>query len=715
MNKSELTKVQREIVEAGMGSMFVTAGAGSGKTRVLTHRIAHLVEELGIPDHGVLALTFTNKAGAEMRERAERMLGRPIGVFLGTFHSFCARVLRKSIHHLGGAYDGNFTIYDVPSQRKVLKEVTEANGFSALVKDPYKIVEWHIGRMKNNDMTLAEYEKSIRKRDEHSDKIGESIEAYQERLAANNALDFDDLLIKTLELFEKCPDVLARLQERFQYVLVDEFQDTNAVQYKIAYMLAKAHGNIMVVGDDDQCIYTWRGATVENFKALKRDFPDLRTYKLEQNFRSSRNIVELAAKLVEQNTERVAKTVFSEVGDGVVANRCYFDEREEARSIAVAILEQVRGGGRYSDHAVLLRTNALSRIFEEQFRFHDIPYVVWGGYKFYDRAEVRQALDYLRLVVNPRDDVTVANCLSFPRRGIGEKTMELLGAGMWDTLLSVTRGDRALDTGKKALQGIADFVGVVETLQKTYADEGIVGLADCFLRVTGLEQAYKDSKSKDDEGRVDNLMELVNDLKTFAERNPGEGLASFLQSVSLASDVDDKNPDGCVVISTVHSVKGLEFDHVYIAALERDIFPLARAMHSLAELEEERRLLYVGMTRAKRHLELSCCSSRYYHGNRSFQSPSPFIEECGLENKPQGLGNRAQVLLDKDLGTAKKSGIIANEEAHTEEFDEGMRVKHASFGAGTIVEIINDTILKIDFDNVGTKMLTVAFANLMKV
>jgi len=586
-----LTDVQRSIVEAPIGPAIVTAGAGSGKTRVLTHRIAHLVKSGQVKDYEILALTFTNKAAAEMRRRIEDILGTQCHVFLGTFHAWCARFLRINI---GKPWDSNFTIYDAKDSAKVRKIVGE-----------------------------------------------DDEDAYRRYLEVSNALDFDDLLDKTYEILAGNREIREKLQRAIRYILVDEFQDTNAVQYKIVQMLAREHHNLMVVGDEDQCIYSWRGANAANLTSFLQDFPGALVYKLEENFRSSKNIVSLANDLVCNNSQRLDKVLFSKLPDGKIRINQYFDERHEARTIAMQIAsEHHNRGTQYSDFAILMRLNATSRNFEEQFRAFNIPHIIWGGFKFFERVEVKSALNYLRVLVNPRDEAATADILNFPRRGLGDSTVEKLRTMATEngqTLLETVRqipNIRPAPLPKKALEGIRNFIGVFDALSEMHRNFNLHDLAGSLIATVGLDEMYSTGK-EEDQSRLDNLHELVEAIREYTKQNPGTTLTQYLQTVALVQDTDENGNSDQVVISTVHSAKGLEFENVFIIGLEDGIFPLQRAKQSFNDLEEERRLLYVAITRARKNLYLSHCASRYHQGSRLYQRPSQFLCDCGLAKRSE--------------------------------------------------------------------------------
>jgi DNA helicase-2/ATP-dependent DNA helicase PcrA len=604
----ELTKVQNEIAEAPLGAAIVTAGAGSGKTRTLTHRLHYLVKNNIVEPCRIAALTFTNKAAKEMRERAEKMGHSITQAFTGTFHSFCVRLLRKN-------YNSNFSIYDTNDTKKVLKDVIkEIMGDDGDIKSNTELLkkaQFHLDEWKNEGQALDEYI-GIIKYDKNYKLIGEILSKYQRRLAENNALDFDDLLLKTLAILRENEDVRQKLQERFLYILVDEFQDTNKVQYEIVAILAEKHKNIMVVGDEDQCIYTWRGASIENIERFKRDFPDAKIYKLEENFRSSKNIVSAANTLVAKNSKRIQKTLFSNIPDGEICIDCYFNENEEADRVVGKIIENKRRGVRYGDNAVLMRMNALSRVFEERLRLHGIPYVVWGGFKFYERAEIKSALNYLRLLVNSNDSVALYDVINWPKRGIGDGSVEKIKAG-----------EKLSDKVQKAVNG---FYKIVDELKEAW-ELGLDNLADNFLIITGLKKYYEDEKTED-ENRLQNLYQLCASIKEFYASNKDAGLAYYLQTVTIDAG-EEQDAGEQVVLSTVHSAKGLEFNNVFIIGLEEGLFPVGRAFDDDDDMEEERRLLYVAVTRAKRRLYMSFAKSRWANGERSYGFKSRFLTDMG--------------------------------------------------------------------------------------
>ena len=609
-----LTTTQLEIVEAPLGAVLVTAGAGSGKTRVLTSRLLHLLKS-GIPEKSIVALTFTNKAGNEMRERVEKMLGRPFNTFIGTFHSFCVRLLRK---HSGKP---NFSIYATADTNKVLKEI---------IKDLFQEVDSELYKSAVNGLSKWKHHGIVEFTSFH-DSLVKIFNTYRERLRKNNAYDFDDLLLETLELLKNNPEICGKLQDYFQYILVDEFQDTNEIQYEIVSLLAQKHRNIMVVGDEDQCIYSWRGASVENINRFRTDFPETRIYRLEENFRSSGNIVKLASDLVSKNNNRIEKKLFSNINDGLIKYEDFYDDKQEAQGIVSHILETRRNGGSWSDSAILMRINALSRRFEEYLRMYNIPYVVWGGFKFYERAEVKIVLDYLRLLVNPDDEVALFNVINFPKRGIGDACHTKIKTYAREhnlTAYQVVEQIELYDTGipTKTVKAVQSFANVIRQL-KSLLKQGLLALADEIVDVTGLQNHYENEKD-DSESRLENIYQLCGSIREFATANPVADLSSYLQSVTLAGG-EDPNATDHVVISTIHSAKGLEFKNVYIVGMEDGLFPSYKSQYNDEVLEEERRLLYVAITRAMRNLNISYARARFLNGEISRTIPSSFLMELG--------------------------------------------------------------------------------------
>jgi len=585
---SNLSDIQKAIVEAETGASIVTAGAGSGKTRVLTHRLAYLIQN-GMPSHTIIALTFTNKAAKEMKHRVEDLTGGNCNAYLGTFHAWCARFLRKNIKE---PYNSNFTIYDAKDSAKLLKEVGE---------------------------DIAEYHKALEK---------------------SNAIDFDGLLELTLDLLKKDETVRNEIQDFIKFILVDEFQDTNDIQYKIVSILAGKCKNIMVVGDEDQCIYSWRGANIDNIHAFKRDFADCRVFKLEENFRSSGNIVSLANKLVTNNQNRLDKVLFSKLPDGKIEFKQNHKDWDEVDAVISKIVElKYRDPSvKYRDFGILMRINALTRSFEKKLKSLQIPYQIWGGFRFYDRIEVKGSINYLRVLSNPLDEAALIEILNFPKRGVGDSSVEKLRKLVTsdDTLFNVIMNIEKIQHGitGKALSGVKACRDALKTLSDIHDNFGLLELASNFVKITGLDTFFG-SSAEEDVSRLANIYELVRDITVYSEQKKESTLTQFLQDEALASDTDAEAGDS-VVISTVHSAKGLEFKNVFVVGLEEGIFPLQRSGDdddADMDTEEERRLLYVAITRARENLFLHCASKRFFHGKEREKELSSFLYEMGFSAK----------------------------------------------------------------------------------
>lgn len=605
------------------GGVLVTAGAGSGKTRLLTHRVAYLIKELGVSPYHILAITFTNKAAGEMRERISDMVEGADKVWISTFHSMCARILRMEIDVLY-PFNKNFTIYSETDSDKVVKEVLAERG---VVDDKIKKrVAFHISNWKNGSQKLEEYV-STNEDEFDMKKIGSYMLAYQNKLASNNALDFDDLLVKTCELFKKNPDILNRYATRFEYILVDEFQDTNTVQYNLVKMLSSVHGNVFVVGDEDQCIYTWRGANFKNIFNFKNDFPDTKVFKLEQNYRSTPEIIEVANNVIKENTTRLNKNMYAvkPSGDKPELYNAY-DEKEEASWVVKNIQKLLQNGYDYKDFAVLMRVNALSRSFEEAFLSANIPHRIFGGFKFYERVEIKNLISYLRLFVNPKDDVSFERIINFPKRGIGESTVAKLKEFGNGSLLENALGEEfKLSSLYKKFDSFVSPYKEISLKSKAVLSQFVEEVINGFK----IREAFNPS-DEEDLNRLLNIDQFISSVKDFEELNLEGTLDDFLENITLSSDTDSIGEGGAVTIATVHAVKGLEFKVVFLVGVEEGIFPLQRAMNDSGELEEERRLMYVALTRAEEKLYISYASKRYLYGRSQYQSPSRFCREFKL-------------------------------------------------------------------------------------
>lgn len=701
------------------GAVLVTAGAGSGKTRLLTHRIAYLIDSYGVSPFNILAITFTNKAANEMKERVAKMVAGAENVWISTFHSMCAKILRRDIEYLS-PFTRDFSIYSDSDSDKVAKEVLSARG----IEDDKikKQLIFHLSNWKNGNQTLEDY---ISTHESEFDirKIGLYMTDYQNFLKKNNALDFDDLISKTIELFDKFPDVLSYYANRFKYILVDEFQDTNLKQYELVKMLASVHKNLFVVGDEDQCIYSWRGANLENLFKLKNDFPDIKVYKLERNYRSTKEIIEVANRVIKNNSSRFDKNMWTDKDGGkkpVLYNA--YDERDEALFVAKTIEKLKSEGYEYNDIAVLMRINALSRSFEEAFLSYNIPHRIFGGFKFYERVEIKNVISYLRLFVNPKDDISFARIINFPKRGIGDGTIAKL---------------KALNDDKSLLENCLSSELEMSALYKKF-EPFIQGYKNSAMHINeSLSQFIKEviknfkirenynPNDEDDFNRLLNIEQLVASASDFEALNEKATLSEFLESITLSSDNDEIGSGGAVTIATVHGVKGLEFKVVFIVGLEEGIFPISRAFNSKAELEEERRLMYVALTRAEEQLYLTYATKRYLYRESQYQMISRFCKELGLyQEKPKESFKPypSNIASQPSFSQFEKARLFNHNMISKDEkkplkdvsvYKLGQIVSHPRFGEGEIVEISEDGLVgDIIFEDFGKKSLMLDLAPL---
>jgi len=718
-----LNAEQRRAVETTEGPLLVLAGAGSGKTRVLTHRIAYLVGVCGIPADGILAVTFTNKAAGEMRERVQKLLGPTApDLWVATFHSTCVRILRRDITHLG--YSRGFVIYDQADGLGVVKDALKRHGIDPKSNDPRRLL-WKIDEWKNAAIGPAQAAASAV--DREGERAAEVYATYQRLLVDANALDFNDLLVKTVDLFERFPEVLAHYRRRWQYVMVDEYQDTNRVQYKLIRQIAGEHRNLCVVGDPDQSIYAWRGADIRNILDFENDYPDSQTVKLERNYRSTQPILEGASGVVSKNVDRRSKELYTDREGGQLI-RVYQagDDRDEAQFVVRGILSQVRGGDRAGgDFAIFYRTNAQSRVFEEELLKYDVPYVIVGGVRFYDRAEVKDALAYLRLIQNPADSASLRRIVNKPARGIGKTTIERAetraienGTTLLDGLRDVATGDAA---GRPAPK-VGAFLALLEELR---AEVSVRRPADAIAfvldRVGYLRQLEKEG-TPEAEARIENLKELIVAAEDFDRANAEvvdderSELSLFLDQVALVSDIDsyDRRED-CVSLMTVHSAKGLEYPVVYVVGMEEGVFPHSASMRDERSVEEERRLCYVGMTRAMEELTLTCARERFRFGSRTYGVPSRFFDEIppGVVEK---LGTSRAPRHSRGLGGPELDYSYAQSAPDgAPELGPGLIVRHPIFGTGTVLAVIgagDAQKLRIRFERAGVKTIVMRFANL---
>ena len=721
---ADLNPKQEEAVLHTEGPLLVLAGAGSGKTHVITRRIAYLIGHCGVPPWNILAVTFTNKAADEMKRRVADLLGQDgMRVWVGTFHSTCVRILRKHSGAIG--LRSSFVIYDEGDQLSLMRDCLRAIGLSERALNPRAVLS-RISRAKNDLLSPEEY--ALVANDHMEERTSRLYRMYQERLEGLQALDFDDLLIGTVRLFERHPEVLAAYHDLWRYILVDEYQDTNHVQYRLIHLLACKHGNLCVVGDDDQSIYKWRGADLNNILDFERDHPGSAVARLEQNYRSTQRILEGAASVVAHNTGRKGKTLWTEneVGGSIVLYRS-LDEADEAVFAIRTIRSQVaEDGAGYDDYAIFYRTNAQSRILEDALRQALIPYAIVGGLRFYDRKEIKDLVAYLRWVVNPADMVSFKRIVNTPARGIGPATvakLEFLAiqdkCTIWEACQRAVR--EKLLTPK--LRGAMD--GLLRLIEEARAKSGAIPLPELIaelMTASGYAEELQTEGTPEAQSRLENLKELVTAAQEFVERHE-EGLQGFLDSVALIADIDEyAEGRGAVTLMTLHMAKGLEFSTVFMVGMEEGIFPHAYAMADERELEEERRLCYVGMTRAKRRLYLTSARQRRLYGSKSFNLPSRFLEEI----PPEVLEVRDGWASQGDDGWLPGGGAAAfgrgdppgrpySDETFVDRLYPGARVRHHDFGTGVIRERSgsgDDLKIVVRFNGVGEKKLLVKYAQL---
>ncbi|MFH1151449.1 MAG: DNA helicase PcrA [Actinomycetota bacterium] len=701
---TDLNPVQREAVEHTGGPLLVVAGAGSGKTRVLTYRIAHLIANHGVSPYGILALTFTNKAAGEMKERVERLVGiRARDMMVGTFHSSCARILRREIEPLG--YSSRFSIYDEADSVRLITSCLDDLNVDRKTYHP-RALKAVISGAKNE---MVDEETFAAEPENFYEEVASQVyRRYQERLRANDALDFDDLLLTLVHLFELYPSVLERYRERYIQVLVDEYQDTNIVQYRLVRMLASEHRNLCVVGDDDQGIYSWRGADIRNILEFERDYPDARVVKLEQNYRSTARIIGAAGAVVANNPGRKQKTLWTANPEGQpVRYRLAAHEHEEAWFFCSEARKLAEAGRRYDEIAVFYRTHAQSRVLEESLIRLDIPYRIFGGTRFYERQEIKDIVAYLRLVANPADEVSLLRVINVPPRGIGKQTVTCLQQFAARNGLSLREAVRkAPDVpglSSRAVKKLADFeelIGGLEALGET-GDVGVL-LEQAWTR-TGYMAELESQRTLEAEGRIENLKELSGVVDEFREEYGAATLDDFLERVSLVGDTDElESQGGYLSLMTLHNAKGLEYPVVFIVGMEEGVFPHIRSMEDPSGLEEERRLCYVGMTRARELLYLTNAQVRSLWGGLSANPGSRFLAEI-----PPDL-----------LEPVEWEGEPAPEECGLLELVCGDEVVHEKWGPGTVLEVVerdDDFEVTVEFPGTGEKRLLLSYAPLRKV
>lgn len=724
----ELNPPQREAVLHSDGPLLILAGAGSGKTRVITHRIAYLIGELNLRPSDVLAVTFTNKAAEEMRERVGRLLGREgLGVWVGTFHATCAKILRKNSHQIG--LRSSFVIYDEGDQLALLRGCLKELDLSERVIHP-GVVRARISRAKNDLLTPAEF--AAQAADYLEERVARVYYRYQAALQRSGALDFDDLLMETVRLFVERPLILSTYQELWRYIMVDEYQDTNHAQYRLIRLLAERHQNLVVVGDDDQSIYRWRGADLANILDFERDYPLCKVIRLEQNYRSTQRILDAASSVIMRNRGRKIKRLWTENEMGELVGFYHArDETDEATFIVEAIrLLTVEDGYSLDDCAVFYRVNAQSRVLEDALRRAVIPYAIVGGLRFYERKEIRDLLAYLRLIANPADSVSFLRAVNVPPRGIGRATMDRLsefaavrGLTLWDASRAIQE-EKFLST--RQLKALREFQSLVERLVSRLTDQSVPDVVSALLHETGYVAQLEEEGTPEALSRIENLQELISAAQDFVQRSEDASLQGFLDMVSLLTDVDEGMKDirGKVTLMTLHMAKGLEFPIVFITGMEEGVFPHGRAYTDPEELEEERRLCYVGMTRAKKRLFLTAAVQRRLYGGENFNLPSRFLEEV-TPDLLQRIDTRTPAYATPyvALDEQRTDGSLVSHDGQADEipfvdfYQPGIRVRHPEWGVGKIRERIgngDDMKVVVVFPGIGTKKLKVKHAHLTR-
>ena len=740
-----LNDKQKEAVLHFEGPLLILAGAGSGKTRVLTHRIAYLIEEHQVPPYHILALTFTNKAANEMRERVNNIIEYGAGsIWVSTFHSTCVRILRRFIDHLG--YDNAFTIYDSDDQKSLMKDICKQLNIDTKKYKERTFLN-AISSAKDELKTPEQYADEVAK--EYNKKIfGRVYKEYQKRLKQNNALDFDDLIMLTVQLFRQNAEILNHYQERFPFILVDEYQDTNTAQFTLLSLLASRYQNLCVVGDDDQSIYRFRGANIHNILNFEKIFPATKVIRLEQNYRSTKNILAAASGVIKHNSMRKEKTLWTtaEAGAPISYGR-YDNEYEEAQGIAADIHRQVKDGMSYSDFAILYRTNAQSRVFEEKLIYEGIPYRIIGAVNFYARKEIKDILCYLKTINNSADDIAIKRIINIPRRGIGQTTIGRISDYAFSQEMPFYEALRRVDEipgCTRASAKIHSFVSLIEHFRMKLRGEmySLEDMTQELLDVTGYVRELEAENTDEANGRIENIESLMNKIVQYEEDNNGGTLNDLLEDIALVADIDTVSDDAeQVLLMTLHSAKGLEFPNVYICGMEETIFPGASAVFGddPSELEEERRLCYVGITRAMKKLTLTSANQRMRNGEMNFNRPSRFINEIPrhlvkqtygavlkmeTESKPTEFSRTKASLYTKNRKNPFannpyiQKGMGSASPAGAPDYQVGDRVSHTKFGQGivrSLTKLTNDYEVVIEFDGFGQRKLRSSFAKLTKL
>ena len=737
-----LNPMQRQAVFHTEGPLLILAGAGSGKTRVLTHRIAYLIQEKEVNPWNILAITFTNKAAQEMRERVDRIAGfGSDAIWVSTFHSTCARILRRHIDNLG--YDTNFTIYDTDDQKSVIKDVCRRLNVDTKVFKERALLS-QISHAKDNLITPDQMEMDAAG-DFNQKKTAMVYREYQAALRKNNALDFDDLIVKTVELFQNCDRVLEYYQERFKYIMVDEYQDTNYAQFKFVSLLASRYENLCVVGDDDQSIYKFRGANIENILGYERVFPNATVIRLEQNYRSTQNILNAANHVIANNAERKEKTLWTENEEGPKIHfRQFMNGFEEAEYIAGEISKAHREGlCQYRDCAILYRTNAQSRLFEEKFINANIPYKIVGGVNFYARKEIKDLLCYLKTVDNARDDLAVQRIINVPKRGIGATTLgrvqdyaDKMGISLYEAL-RVAEEVPSIGRSLSKIDGFVTFIQMLKSKAQAYSVEDLLKE---IIELTGYVKELEAEDTEEARARIENIDELISKTVTYQqtmeEQDQPATLAGFLEEVALVADIDTVDPEqDYVLLMTLHSAKGLEFPRVFMAGMETGIFPSYMSINygDGSELEEERRLCYVGITRAMKELTMTCARQRMVRGETQYNKVSQFVQEIprdlvDLGHTIQEKKPKMEQVFSSDSKYSQMKQIFQTRTYKPKEFkvtkadaldyQVGDTVRHMKFGVGIVKAIAEggrDYEVTVDFDKVGVKKMFASFAKLKKI
>ncbi|CAH1223412.1 MULTISPECIES: DNA helicase PcrA [Paenibacillus] len=771
---ARLNTPQRQAVEATDGPLLIMAGAGSGKTRVLTHRIAYLIATRKTPPWGILAITFTNKAAREMQDRVAQLVGRDgRDIWVSTFHSMCVRILRRDIERIG--FTSNFSILDSSDQLSVIRSCMKDQNIDTKKFEP-KAVQAMISTAKNELIGPEQYERKVG--DYFEGIVAKIYTMYQKRLKANNSLDFDDLIMATIQLFKEVPEVLDFYQKKFQYIHVDEYQDTNRAQYMLCRMLADSHHRICVVGDSDQSIYRWRGADISNILNFEQDYPEARTIMLEQNYRSTSNILNAANGVIALNSGRKPKKLWTDKEGGAKIKVYRADsEHDEGYFVTSEISKNAKNGKSYQDHAILYRTNAQSRVIEEILIKSDIPYQIVGGIKFYDRKEIKDILAYLRLLSNPDDDISLTRIINVPKRSIGDTTVAKLAAAAAERGVSIYRVLQVVDDlgfAGRTRNALVEFYDMIAALHQMVEYLSVTELTEKILEMSQYRTEMQAENTLESKARLENIEEFLSVTMEFEKNNEDKTLVSFLTDLALIADIDTMNDDeedrsDAVTLMTMHSAKGLEFPVVFIIGMEEGVFPHSRAFMDNEELEEERRLAYVGITRAEEQLFLSCAQMRTLFGRTTANPPSRFLDEIPDELKEdtqmardryrrgsstgggsyggRGLGSTGgsnfgsggSKLFDRQsrggssatssvtsaassrvtMSTPSVSSKPASAADGSGAFKAGDKVQHGKWGTGTIVAVKgtgNDTELQIAFPApVGVKRLLAGFAPITKV